>query len=378
MITLINPNLVVQRDDIFTTGIVYLPISLAYFASSLKNNGFDCNVIDAFGEKPDQCWIEGNFIFRGLKPSEIMDKVHNNSTAIVIYAGNLTNHNALIQIIRALKVHFIKIPIIVMENTQAVTGYSIRRVQESFYDIGVDFIISGETEERGIALIRNLQCERTMDDILSVDGIGFRRNGKTFYIPPKNEITDPDKICFPAWELFPLQNYWHMKYAHGPFEADKYLPILTSRGCPYTCKFCVIPEMNQGKWRGRSAKNVVDEMEEYLIKFGVHEFHIEDVNPTVSDKRTREICEEILSRKLTIIWKVCAGPKIETIKDEKTLEIMAKAGCNYISISPESGSSRILNMIGKSFDLDHAMRMVKKMNTIGIYSQACFVLVSCF
>jgi len=373
MITLINPNLVVQRDDIFTTGIVYMPVSLAYFAASLRSSGFRCAVIDAFGENPDQQWTEGNFMFRGLTPSEVADRIDPRSNAIVLYAGNTTYHTSLIRIICAARAVFPGIPIIAMENTQAVTAYSLRRAQEAFYDAGADFIITGEAEKRGVRLLKMLQCGKTKTDV-HIDGIGFRNNGKTVYTPPGKPIAHLDDIPFPAWDLFPLRNYWRLKYSHGPFETNRYLPLLTSRGCPYACKFCVIPETNRGQWRGRSARNIVDEIERHIRDFGVREFHIEDLNPTVNDMRVRAICEEIIGRNLDVIWKIAAGTKVETLKDEATLELMAKAGCRYISISPETGSPRVLRMIGKPFDLGHAFRMVRKMNHIGIRSQACFVL----
>jgi radical SAM superfamily enzyme YgiQ (UPF0313 family) len=174
--------------------------------------------------------------------------------------------------------------------------------------------------------------------------------------------------------LFPLLNYWRLRYAHGPLTADRYLPLLTSRGCPYPCRFCVIPETNSGRWRARSAANVVEEMDQHGRRFGVREFHIEDVDPTVNDPRTRAICEEILRRSLPVTWKIAAGTKVETLRDEATIDLMARAGCRYISISPESGSPRVLKLINKPFDLDHAVRLIERMNRVGICSQACFVL----
>ena len=53
-----------------------------------------------------------------------------------------------------------------------------------------------------------------------------------------------DIFKFPAWEFFHLKNYWELGYSHGPLSSDKYLPILTSRGCPYPCNFCVVPFTN--------------------------------------------------------------------------------------------------------------------------------------
>jgi len=373
-VTLINPNLVVQPGDVFTTGIVYMPVCLAYFAASVRENGFKCGVIDAFGAAPNKFRQAGGFVMRGLTPSETAEKIPSETGAVVVYAINLTSHLSLVKIIKEVRFRFLRIPIIILENTQAVTAYSLRRIQDELYDIGADYCITGESEERGVALLEALRAGAPKEDISRIDGIGFRENGVIRYTLPVREISGLDSLPFPAWDMFPLRNYWKLGYSHGPLETVRYLPLLTSRGCPYRCRFCVIPETTGSRWRARSAKNVADEMEEYAEKFGVKEFHIEDVNPTVSDKRTREICGEIIRRNLKVIWKISSGTKIETIKDEFTIELMAKAGCRYISISPESASPKVLKMMNKSFNLTHALRLVRKMNRVGIYSQACFVL----
>ncbi|MFC1453110.1 B12-binding domain-containing radical SAM protein [Verrucomicrobiota bacterium] len=371
---LVNPNVVVQRDDTLTTGIIYMPVGLAYLAAVLREQGLPCKVIDAFGEEPNQCRIEDRFLVRGLTPDQVVDRMPPQTSAVVIYAVNLTHHRSLSEIVRAVRERLAAVPVAVMENTQAVTAYSLRRVQESLYDLGVDYVITGEAEERGVELLRHLAAGDAREDVPEIDGIGVRRGGTTFYTPPRRFVQDLDSVPFPAWDLFPVSNYWRLRYAHGPLETGRYLPLLTSRGCPYPCRFCIIPETNGRKWRARTAANVVDEMAHFRDSLGVREFHVEDVDPTVNDGRTREICEEIIRRDLGVTWKLASGTKVETIKDEETVGLLAQAGCTYVSISPETGSPAVLSSMNKPFDLDHAVRMVRKMNAVGIASQACFVL----
>ncbi len=136
----------------------------------------------------------------------------------------------------------------------------------------------------------------------------------------------------------------------------------------------MVPATNSQKWRPRSAANVVDEIEHFVKTLGVREFHIEDLDPTISDPRIREVCAEIMRRNLKVTWKIAAGTKVETMRDEETIDLMAEAGCRYISISPETGSPRLLKLMRKPFNLEHAVRIVKRMNQAGIRSQACFVL----
>lgn len=371
MIVLINPNLIAQRNDLFTTGVVYMPIGLAYFAAALKKARYNFKVIDAFGEDPQKVKIEEGFLIRGLSIEEIIKRIPQDARIIFIYASNITYYLALTNILKAIKTRFPQAQVVIMENTQAVTSYSLKEVQEDLYNKGADFLLTGEPEMRGLALIESLCGNGGLEDI---DGLGRKIGSSIHHRYPEKRIENLDELAFPAWEYFPLDNYWSLKYSHGPFETKKYLPLLTSRGCVYGCRFCLMPYFSAYKWSSRTAKSVVDEMEYSQKCYGVSEFHIEDVNPTVSDERTREICRLILDRSLKVIWKLASGTKIETIKNEETLELMAKAGCDYISISPETGSGKVLELMNKPFNLTHAVNMVKKMNSLKIFSQVCFVL----
>jgi len=369
-IALINPNLVFQNNDPFTTGIVYMPLGLAYLAANLRDAGFSVQVIDAFAQQPNRVRRQDNFCLIGLEENQVVHSLTSNTSVVFVYAINLTNHLSTVRIVEALHREYPALPIVVFENTQAVTAYALRYVADEFYRAGASYILTGEPEERGVVLARALTQGANEPEICQIDGVG----SPSFYNPPMGRIENLDALSFPAWHLFPLENYWRLRFAHGPQESNRYLPLLTSRGCPYACKFCVVPATNHQKWRPRSAKNVVDEMEYFVNQFQVYEFHIEDLDPTISDQRIREICDEILRRRLDIIWKIAAGTKVETIRNEETIDLMAKAGCRYISISPETGSPRVLKLMRKPFNLEHAVRLVKRMNHVGIQSQACFVL----
>ena len=369
-VILINPNLVVQRNDPFTTGIVYMPLSLAYVAASLRTAGISVRAIDAFAQRPGQARRKGKFLLLGLNYAEVVEQIPADAGAIFVYAINLTNHLSTVGIVQAVKRARPELPVVVLENTQAVTAYALHLVAHEFYAAGADYVLTGEGDHRAVHLVQALLDGSAKENLRQMDGLGSRE----FYNPPAGTINDLDSLPFPAWDLFPLENYWNLRFAHGPQTTYRYLPLLTSRGCPYQCKFCVAPATNSQKWRPRSAQNVVDEIEYSVYKYQVREFHIEDLDPTISDQRIRDICNEILKRRLDVIWKIAAGTKVETIRSEETIDLMAKAGCHYISISPETGSPRLLKQMGKPFDLDHAVRLVKRMNQVSIRSQACFIL----
>jgi hypothetical protein len=133
-IVCINPNLVLQRSDLFTTGIVFMPFGLAYFAGTLLAEGHYCEVVDAFGENPNQIWSEGNLIYRGIQPTEIVDKVNEKSDEppeiFFVYAINLTSHQSTISIVKQLRHSLHDFPIAILENTQAVTAYALENIQD--------------------------------------------------------------------------------------------------------------------------------------------------------------------------------------------------------------------------------------------------------
>ena len=341
-ITLINPNIVSQKGDFFGTGIPYMPITLAYVAANLEQTGHEVFVIDAFGERPLLKQIQGNHIIQGLGINQILAHIPYDTDLIYIYASQVIQHKRVLDLINCIKEYnllylgsfegeympFKDTPIIIVPNTQSVVSYSPKEVKQDFGD-----------------------------NVSILD-----------FIPPE----DLDTLPFPAWHLFPLENYWELGYAHAPYD-KRYLPILSSWGCVCGCKFCIMPSVNKGKWACRSAKNVFNEIQYYITIYDVHEFEFEDLNPTLNKKRIEELCKLIIDAKLDIKLKFASGIKIETI-DENTISLLKQAGCDYLSFSPESGSKDVLDLMQKSFDHRHAIHMLKLMNRLGITTQACFIL----
>lgn len=368
-ITIICPNIVTQKGDFFGSGIPYMPFTAAYTAAVLKKKGYDVEVIDAFGEAPTKVTEQHGHFIQGLTPQEVVEKINPTSKHIFISAERVISHNAILAILDAVQKKAVQThkfaPICILENTQAVSAYALREVYEEFFSHGAEAVITGEPEERTIEYLEK--------DKNTIDGIILKEKKKIHINEKTKHIADPSVLPFPAWELFPLKEYWNLRYAHAPLTSKKYLPLLTSRGCTFQCEFCVIPSTNQRKWRPRTVKNVVDEIE-YMIKtFGVKEFHLEDLNPTIDKKRIQELAKEVINRKLNITWKIGSGTKIETI-DEETITLMAKSGCTFLSLSPETGSGELLKKMNKPFNHERALELVKYMNSLYMTTQACFVL----
>jgi anaerobic magnesium-protoporphyrin IX monomethyl ester cyclase len=236
----------------------------------------------------------------------------------------------------------------------------------SFFDAGADLLICGEPYFNWAAIKRQL-TEKGHDPSI-VPNVITRESRAS----PRRFNEKLDRYPIPAWDLMNLDGYWRLPYSHGP-KTRKFLPILTSRGCPYSCDFCVVPETNDKQWRGNDPEQVVDEIITLRDRYSVHDFQVEDLNPTVQHHRWEKICELLIKRKADIRFYFVSGTKAETVPVNK-IALFAKAGCRYISISPESGSRDLMQVMGKSFDYSRGVELISACRACGIRTQACFLV----
>jgi radical SAM superfamily enzyme YgiQ (UPF0313 family) len=126
------------------------------------------------------------------------------------------------------------------------------------------------------------------------------------------------------------------------------------------------------RFRARSAKNVVDEMEE-CVRLGIREFLVYDDTFTIDRKRVQDVCAEIKARGLDIGWDIRA--RVNTV-DAQLLRVLKAAGCERIHYGVESGNEDILKVLRKGITLNQvedAFRMTKE---AGIETLAYFIIGS--
>ena len=367
-VTLIVPPVVCHNLDPHT-GIPFMPHMAAHMAGALHKEKYNVQVIDAFGLQPNNRVLRDEFMLLGVTEEWIVEKINTNSSIVFIYCRTMSEFTSIVKLSGLIKQKNKEIKIVLFENIQSVTSFSLSEIADELLDAGCDLLILGEPELRAKDVTTTLLCN---EDLNKIPGLIWKENGKLKKTPSENFNKELDDLPKPLWEKFPLKGYWIAGYAHAPNTHYKFLPILTSRGCPYRCTFCISPSLNP-TWRGRSAKSVVDEMEYFFKRLNVREFHVSDLDPTVKESRTIEICEELIKRKLPIIWKLAQGTKIETIKSLTTVDLLKKSGLTFLAFSPESGSSNLLKIMNKPFNHDHGIKMVKRMNEVGIVTQACFI-----
>ena len=228
---------------------------------------------------------------------------------------------------------------------------------------GVDFLVIGEGEEVFSALLNNL---RDYDRLRKIPGLVYKDGGEVVNtgLPPL--IDDLDSLPFPARDLTP-----YMKYNSLIAKTQPVTTMITSRGCPYRCLFCDRPHLGK-RFRPRSARNVVDEMEQ-CAGMGIREFLIYDDTFTVNRKRVFDICAEIKSRGLEIGWDVRA--RVDTVTPDM-LAAMKDAGCDRIHYGVESGSPEVIETLRKGITVEQVRRVFRETKDAGISILAYFMIGS--
>ncbi|MFN7976237.1 MAG: radical SAM protein [Acidobacteriota bacterium] len=207
-------------------------------------------------------------------------------------------------------------------------------------------------------------------DPANVPGIAARGSERPLRERPFED--DIDRFPFPAIDLLPLESYWRLGYSHGPYQG-RYAFLITSRGCSLKCTFCASNALWTRRYRMRKPERVVDEMQLHQDRFGISDFHIQDDNFAHLKPRTVAIAREILRRGLKLTWLNASGTRIDAL-DPDAIATMAASGFRYVSVSPESGSERMRDIMKKPYDEDHHVELVRAMRTSGVRSQACFVV----
>lgn len=225
----------------------------------------------------------------------------------------------------------------------------------------LDSVVLGDGEEAFRQILQALENNSGLDGIEGViyknkDGKIVRRGEPAF-------IKDLDDLPFPSRDIHGFKHYY------TPASSGKVMTtMITSRGCPYNCKFCNV----QKKYRTRSIKNIVDEMES-CGKLGVKEIFFIDDTFNVTAERVVQFAEEILRRRLKIKWGFKA--RCDNVNKEM-LEIAKKAGCFRIHYGVETGINTGLNSINKNLTLEkikYAFSETKKadIRTTGYFIIGC-------
>ncbi|MDP3183360.1 MAG: radical SAM protein [Desulfobaccales bacterium] len=335
------------------------PVGLGYLASVIESMGIEVRIFDALVRGWDQEEEVNDEIIRiGLTDREIEDYLGD-------FNPDLVGINC--QFSRQYKMYHHIFALIKKINPECITvaggAHATVCPEEVLADPCCDFVLVGEGEDSFKELILALIKETNIE---TIDGLGWKANGKLNINEKRKWITDLDSISFPAYHLMELDRYFGIKFSHGERHRDRYAPIVTSRGCPAKCTFCTARMVWGNKYRMRSVDNVLKEMRLLEEQYGIEEIMFEDDNVTANPKRAKKLFSSMIEEGFNFIWDTPNGVGVWSI-DEDLIDLMKRSGCIKLCFPVESGSQYVLdNIIKKPLNLSRVKQLIEHCRKINL------------
>lgn len=315
------------------------PIDLLYAAAAFESSGCSCRMIDFPAE--GKTWNDLEKIIREFKPDLLILSITTPSLEKDLKAASLAKKIDPSIITVAKGAHF---------NILDVDSL------EKYPDL--DIVLRGEYEPACMELGQgNLLSE--------IEGITFRNSeGKVVRNPARPFILDLDALPFPARHL--AKNELYVR----PDTGEPQTTIVTNRGCPFSCIFCLANQVAGRKNRVRSQENIIREIKECINRYGIRNFLFRSDLFTANKEWVMDLCSKIKEEGLDITW--ACNSRVDTA-NEKMLRAMREAGCWLIAYGVESGSQEILDKMNKRIKLEDAEKALNLTRKVGLKSSIYFL-----
>ena len=227
------------------------------------------------------------------------------------------------------------------------------------YKIGNTYIVKGEPEN----FFLNLDFDKD-----NLDKFFDKK-----YNPTVNGgfVKNLDELPFPDWKYY-LKKH-SLKNNFLGFNSKTAIPILATRGCPYSCfNYCVYPLQQGRKVRFRSINNIIEEIKFCLENLKTNKFTFRDPVFSINRKFTYDLCKEIIAQGIKIEFLI--ETHLKNLDDE-LISILKKAGLKLVYVGIESSSATVLNDINRAtISNDEQFEKIKKMEAEGIFVKTMFML----
>jgi anaerobic magnesium-protoporphyrin IX monomethyl ester cyclase len=238
----------------------------------------------------------------------------------------------------------------------------------------VDFVVRGHSEMVFLQFLTLLYVRGNNSTIPSreygtIAGLAYRDD---FGNPVTNDLAPiplPEKL--PAWNFDPLPME---RYVRPTFLGSRTLGYHSSYGCPFSCNFCAVVNMVNGRWFPQTARQVADAVLDYRQRWSVNAIEFYDNNFFTNQSRVAEFSERIMN--LDIAW--WGEGRIDTMQlyDDKTWRLMRDAGLKMVFMGAESGSNETLKRMDKGGKMStgKTLEMARLMKSYEIIPEFSFVM----
>ncbi|MFX1261708.1 MAG: B12-binding domain-containing radical SAM protein [Promethearchaeota archaeon] len=207
----------------------------------------------------------------------------------------------------------------------------------------IDFVVRGEGEYVMLDLLERMGTGQ----LEKVKGITYRISSEIKRNPLSRPIEDLDTLPFPAYDLMDMNQYLQEPIRVGT--------MISSRGCPYSCTFCSSSRSSGKKWRGRSAENVIAEVDLLAKRYKINELEFLDDLFCYNPLRVKQICELMKTRNYSLDW-TCSVRADILCNNPIMARWLKQAGCRSVYIGVESGNQRVLDMMRKGITISQVWK----------------------
>ena len=332
-----------EREEVL--GTTKPPYTLALLASLFRDAGCHVRLVDLTAERRSAADLIAQLDREGFKPT------------LILFPSTTPTLDADTVAMSQLKSHFGAPMFCFGPHASTTPAASMQRAPE------VDGMFVGEPEDAALQLARL----ESVDQLGSIASLTWRTSGQAAIVPhtAQGSYSGFLQMPYPAWDLVPLPSY------SLPLVNRPYVLVETSRGCPYACDFCVAPLHQGHKFRERSAKSLVDEIERGYREFGIDFFYLWGDTVTLNVKSFSAFCEELIARKLPIRW--FGNARADNLTDPAFVHRLRKAGCWMLAMGIETESEDIRKNMVKRLERQKIQLAIDNMRDAGIRSFAFFI-----
>ena len=330
-----------EREDVL--GTTKPPYTLALLGSMLRNAGHQVRLIDATAERLDIEQVAERIDADGFRPT------------LILFPTTTPTLDADVAAMTILKTRYGAPLFCFGPHASTTPAESMARAAT------VDGMLVGEPED-GIMQLAGLDA---LDRLGEIPNLTWRNADTVVAHRAHGTFAGFLDAPYPAWDLLKLDRY------SLPLVDKPYVLVETSRGCPYSCDFCVAPIHQSHKFRERSAKALVDQIERSYRELGIEFFYLWGDTVTLNVKSFTAFCDELISRNLPIQW--FGNARADNLTDLSFVHRLKRAGCWMLALGIESESEDIRKDMVKRLERKKIETAFANMRAAGIKSFAFFI-----
>ena len=230
----------------------------------------------------------------------------------------------------------------------------------------IDIVAVGEGDYILYEILESLKKKK---DLKYVKGIYYKKDGKIQHTGPRKAIQDLNTLPDYPYSLIKIEDYETFDLKGG-----KSISIMTSRGCPHRCKFCVIP-LIYPFWRGYSVKKVIEKIKKLQKDYNISNFYFQDDNLGANLPRFIDLIIELTKLDKKIKWGTL-GMRADSIDrlNDKQIELVYKSGCHDLDIGAETGNKRVNKFINKGEEIETIINANRRLAKFPIKLKYTFIV----